>query len=270
MCWSGVQKERQTSQSPSPAQHKFFRKWRMQCHLCRHLSQEVDLGKILPRALCFSCCEIANPSFLEYSDIPTFLLNFRKFTEHLNTFVDFNKLRTDALPSSLFPCWVSFTGLCTKLSTCPAASLCPILKESLQDLGTEHPILPAESERSCASARRENNPECRVHITGQRAENSNPTLYAEIPPTLLLLAPLAHILHREAMQRWFRYQDCKMQGYTTRDCPANITTSATWGSEPKCTFITTAGIALALENSEAQKRARLENYDISTWRNARC
>lgn len=102
------------------------------------------------------------------------------------------------------------------------------------------------------------------------AENSNPTFYAEIPPTLLLLAPLAHILHRGARQRWFRYQDCEMQGYTTRDCPANITTSATWGSEPKCTFITTAGIALALENSEAQKRARLENYDITTWRNARC
>lgn len=65
------------------------------------------LGKGPPQGtamLCFSCCEIANPSFLEYSDTPTFLLSFRKFTEHLNTFLDFNKLRTDALPSSLFPC----------------------------------------------------------------------------------------------------------------------------------------------------------------------
>lgn len=216
------------------------------------------LGKGPPQGtavLCFSCCAIAKPSFLEYSDIPTFLLSFRKFTEHLNTFVDFNKLRTDALPSSLFPCWVSFTRLYPKLSTCPAASLCPILKESLQDLGTEHPILPAESEHSCASARRENNPEGRVHSMLASAENSNPTFYAEIPSTLLLLAPLAHILHREARQHWFRYQDCKMQDYTMWDCPANITTSATWGSEPKRTFITTAGIALALENSEAQKKS---------------
>lgn len=119
------------------------------------------LGKGPPQGttvLCFYCCEIGTPLFRSILIFLAFSLSFRNFTQHLNTFVDFNRLHTDALPSNLFPCRVSFTRLCIKLSTCPAASLCPVLKESLQDLETEHPVLAAESGHSCAPACRDNNP----------------------------------------------------------------------------------------------------------------
>lgn len=182
--------------------------------------------------------------------------------QHLNTFVDFTKLHTDSESSNLLlhqPLSSLFL-----FSSCPPILLPPYVPEILGDLKTAYHILPAESKHSCTPILREK----------QCMQEKYPTHINQLLPQNSLDKPLIWTIksclgHQTATHHlpWFTTED---QDCTMQDCLASITKSRTQGSEPTYVFIAIARIVLTPENSEAQRRAGLQDHNTANYRNAHC